>query len=50
MKKLTIGILGRVVKAVVYALVGAFTVLLIAAVLYLNNRPDLKVWHQANPL
>jgi len=48
MKKLTLGILRRVVKAIVYGLVGAFTVLLIAAVLYLNNRPDLKVWHQAD--
>ena len=48
MKKLALGIFRRVVKAIVYGLVGGFTVLLIGAVLYLNGRPDLKVWHQAD--
>ena len=47
MKKLVLGIFGRIVKAVVYGLIGGFTVLIIGAVLYLNSRPDLKVWHQA---
>ena len=48
MRKLTLGILRRVVKAIVYAIIGAGTMLLVAAVLYLNNRPDLKVWHEAD--
>jgi hypothetical protein len=48
MRKRTLGILGRAVKAIVSGLVGALVVLLIAAVLYLNNRPDLKVWHEAD--
>jgi alpha-beta hydrolase superfamily lysophospholipase len=48
MKKLALGIFRRIVKAIVYGLVGAFFVLLIGAVLYLNNRPDLKIWHQAD--
>jgi len=47
-KMLALGIIKRVVKAAVYGLVGGFTVLLIAVVLYLNSRPDLKVWHQAD--
>ncbi len=45
---LALSIIKRVVKAVVIGLVGGFAVLLIAAVLYLNSRPDLKVWHQAD--
>ncbi len=48
MKKLALGILGRIVKAIVYGLVGGFAVLIIGAVLHLNSRPDLKVWHQAD--
>jgi pimeloyl-ACP methyl ester carboxylesterase len=48
MIKLTLGILKHTVKAILYGLVGAFFVLLIGAVLYLNSRPDLKIWHQAD--
>ncbi len=48
MKKLAFGIVRHVVRAVVYGLVGGFTVLLVGAVLYLNGRPDLKVWHSAD--
>ncbi|HHH43977.1 MAG TPA: alpha/beta fold hydrolase [Gammaproteobacteria bacterium] len=48
MKKLAFGIVRHVVRAVVYGLVGGFTVLLVGAVLYLNGRPDLKVWHTAD--
>lgn len=48
MKKLVLGIIRRVVKAIFYGLAGAFVVLLIGAVLYLNSRPDLKVWHKAD--
>jgi len=48
MRKLAFGIIRRVVKAIIYGLVGGFTVLVIGAVLYLNSRPELKVWHQAD--
>ena len=47
-RKLVFGLFRRVVRAIVYGLVGGFTVLIIGAVLYLNSRPDLKVWHQAD--
>jgi len=46
MKKLAIGTAKRVVKALAYGTVGALTVLLLVAVMYLNDRPDLKVWHE----
>jgi len=48
MKKLAFGIVRHTVKAFLYGLVGGFTVLLTGAVLYLDGRPDLKVWHTAD--
>ncbi|MFQ5643216.1 MAG: alpha/beta hydrolase [Thiogranum sp.] len=47
MRKLALGMIRRAVKAVVYGLVGGFAVLLLGAVLYLDGRPELKVWHEA---
>ena len=44
MKKLARNIVGFVF----YSLGGAFVVLLTGAVLYLNNQPDLDVWHTAH--
>ncbi|HED19031.1 MAG TPA: alpha/beta fold hydrolase [Gammaproteobacteria bacterium] len=48
MRKRVFGLFRRVVKAVVYGLIGSFTVLIIGAVLFLNSRPELKVWHEAD--
>ncbi len=42
-----VGTLKRIAEAVLYALGGAIVVLLIGFVLYLENRPDLKIWHTA---
>lgn len=36
---------GHVVRAVSYTLVGALVVVVAAAIVYLEGRPDLKVWH-----
>ena len=45
MRKLVL--LRHAVRSVIYAGSGAFVVLLVLAVLYLDNQPDLEVWHQA---
>ncbi|MFV2059459.1 MAG: alpha/beta hydrolase, partial [Gammaproteobacteria bacterium] len=37
----------QLIRAVIYFLTGGLVVLVIFTVLYLNNRPDLKVWHTA---
>jgi alpha-beta hydrolase superfamily lysophospholipase len=36
----------RIIKALIYLTVGGLTVLLAVFVLYLENRPDLKIWHE----
>jgi alpha-beta hydrolase superfamily lysophospholipase len=38
----------RIAKALAYAGIGAFAVLLVVGVLYLDGRPDLSVWHTAD--
>jgi len=37
----------QVLRALFYGIIGATIVLLVLAVRYLDNRPDLKVWHTA---
>ena len=37
----------RILRVFTYGAVGAVTVLAIVFVLYLENRPDLRVWHEA---
>ncbi len=46
MKRFAINTVKHTVKAFAYGLVGAFFVLLGGAVFYLENQPDLKVWHE----
>ncbi len=38
----------RILKALGYLTLGGFTVLLIVFVLYLNNQPDLDIWHEVD--
>jgi len=38
----------RTLKALGYLILGGFTTLVIVFVLYLNNRPDLNMWHQVD--
>jgi len=38
----------RILKALGYLIMGGFTVLIIAGILHLNNRPDLDTWHEAD--
>ena len=38
----------RILKAIGYLGLGGFTVLLIVGILYLNNQPDLDVWHEVD--
>jgi alpha-beta hydrolase superfamily lysophospholipase len=45
MKKIASAIVTRILKSTLHALAGAFVVLVVVAILYLNSRPDLKVWH-----
>jgi hypothetical protein len=47
MKKLAGSILKQVLQTAVHGLAGAFLVLVVVAILYLNSQPDLKVWHAA---
>ncbi len=47
MKRFAVNTIKHTVKAVAYGLVGAFFVLIGGAVFYLENQPDLKVWHEA---
>lgn len=42
-----VGLAGRVAKAVLYWLAGAMAVILVGAIVYLDRKPDLKVWHTA---
>jgi hypothetical protein len=44
-RRIAAGLVGRAARAIIYGLVGGFCVAIVGGVLYLNNRPDLKVWH-----
>ncbi len=48
MRKLARDISWHIFRMLSYSLSGAFVVLLAGAILYLNNRPDLSIWHRAN--
>ena len=37
----------QTIKTLSYGLLGGFSVLIVLFVLYLESRPDLKVWHEA---
>ena len=47
MKRLAVGALKQILKALAYGIAGGSVVLLVVAVDHLNGRPDLKVWHEA---
>lgn len=47
-EKAVIGTLKHTVRAVLYGLVGGTIALVVIAVVYLDSRPDLKVWHTAD--
>jgi len=47
MKKLAGSILKQILQTDVHGRAGAFLVLVVVAILYLNSQPDLKVWHAA---
>jgi len=47
MNKFLSATIKKIIKVIVYLALGGLTVLLTVFVLYLNNRPDLKVWHDA---
>ena len=38
----------HILKALFYGLVGGFIVLMAVFILYLERRPDLKIWHEVN--
>jgi alpha-beta hydrolase superfamily lysophospholipase len=38
----------HILKALFYGLLGGFIVLMAVFILYLERRPDLKIWHEAN--
>ena len=43
-----VGTIRQVLRTLFYGVIGATIVLIILAVLYLDKRPDLKVWHTAD--
>ena len=43
-----VGTARQVFRALFYGVIGATIVVIILAVRYLDNRPDLNVWHTAN--
>ena len=47
MKKFLFATTKKTIKVLVYLTVGGLTVLLVVFVFYLENRPDLKIWHEA---
>lgn len=47
MRQILKGIVKRILSTLLHGIVGAFFVLLIIAVVYLDSQPDLKVWHTA---
>lgn len=38
----------RILRALGYMILGGFLVLILVFILYLNSRPDLDVWHEAD--
>ncbi len=48
MKSLAIKSLKHIVRALLYGITGGCAVLVVVFVLYLESRPDLKVWHTAD--
>ena len=44
---ITTRIIKRIITAVLYTSVGVIFTLIVAGVFYLDGRPDLKVWHEA---
>ena len=47
-KKAAVSTLRQAVRVLLYGVVGATVVLLVVTVMYLDSRPDLKVWHTAD--
>jgi len=47
MKRFLLSATKQTIKTLSYGLVGGFLVLIVLFVLYLESRPDLKVWHEA---
>jgi len=47
MKRFATGIIKHIIKALLYGVAGAFLVILTGAVIFLDSRPDLKIWHTA---
>jgi len=48
MQRIILSSIKRILKALFYGLVGGFVVLMAVFILKLENRPDLKIWHEAN--
>lgn len=48
MKHILIVTTKKIIKVVIYLAVGGLAVLLTLFVLYLENRPDLNIWHEAD--
>ena len=46
MKYFLLGSVKHFGKALLYGIVGGFIVLVTVFVLYLESRPDLKIWHE----
>ena len=38
----------HIIKALIYGIIGGLVVLLIVFIMFLENRPELKVWHQVD--
>jgi hypothetical protein len=38
----------HIIKALIYGIIGGLVVLVIIFIMFLENRPDLKVWHQVD--
>ena len=41
-----VSLIKHIIKALIYGIAGGLVVLIIIFVLFLESRPDLKVWHQ----
>ena len=46
MKNYITAILKRAILAILYAMMGGMAVLIFVVVVFLENRPDLKIWHE----
>ncbi len=47
MRRFVTGAVKQAARALVYGILGGFVVLVVVFVVFLENRPDLKVWHKA---